>query len=442
MASPHHDTPRADEANRIRATVAVLATALLALGLKIWMGLTTLGAGDVHYFRVWADMVRKYGVYGIYPVIDPGGQAADHLPYNHPPLTGLMLSVLDFLSRQGLPWPFLIRLPADLADFMVALVVFEILRRRKPLWVAVTGSVLTAFSPILFVISGYHGNTDPICAGLALLSGFLLADRRMPFAAGMAIAAAVSVKIPAVVAVAPLLLAAGLQGRRTLGRFLLGAAAVTVPLWGPLLFCADSFAQDVLFYNGSFSHDWGVLGMVHGLSLPDWVAQLVLGPGRFVSLAVATGLGMLLVRRNRYDAAAAAALSMAAFLALSPSYGPQYMPWAGTGAMVIDVGYGALFTVVGGTFVVTLYNTWSGGFPWHSANITGMTGQQLTAGMGVWGTLCLLVLQGVRTRLGRPWSTADGPTDSASEAGTGTVDPARVGAPRTSTAQTEQPAEH
>jgi hypothetical protein len=399
MASPFGDISRFAPAQWTRGTATVLAAALTALGLKIWMGLTTAGAGDVYYFKVWADMVRRYGVYGIYPVIDPGGAAADHLPYNHPPLTGLMLRALEFLNQHGLPWPLLIRLPADLADFMVALVVYDCLRRRQPRWKAVTAGVLTAFSPILFVISGFHGNTDPICAGLALLSGYLLADRKRPLAAGMVLAAAVSVKIPSVVAVLPLMVAAGMMGRRTLLRFALGAAGVIAVLWGPLLWCLDSFAQDVLFYNGSFSHDWGVLGVVHMLRMPDWFSQLVLGPGRFVSLLLATGLGIWLVVRNRAEAAAAAALSMAAFLALSPSFGPQYLPWAGTGALLVDGLFGTIFTVVGGAYVVWLYNTWCGGLPWDKANIMGMTGQQLGVGTGVWAALCMLVVQGLRVRL-------------------------------------------
>ena len=50
-----------------------------------------------------------------------------------------------------------------------------------------------AVSPVLFVISGFHGNTDPVFVMFALLSVYLLSDRRAPALAGLSIAIALSV---------------------------------------------------------------------------------------------------------------------------------------------------------------------------------------------------------------------------------------------------------
>jgi Gpi18-like mannosyltransferase len=56
-------------------------------------------------------------------------------------------------------------------------------------------AVLVGWSPVLFVASGFHGNTDPLFVMFALLSVYLLVVCDRPLAAGLVFAIAVSIKL-------------------------------------------------------------------------------------------------------------------------------------------------------------------------------------------------------------------------------------------------------
>jgi hypothetical protein len=55
-----------------------------------------------------------------------------------------------------------------------ALLVFEVLRSRRPLQLAARSATLVAVSPALFVVLGIHG--DPMGVAVALGAGWLVID--------------------------------------------------------------------------------------------------------------------------------------------------------------------------------------------------------------------------------------------------------------------------
>ena len=149
---------------------------------------------------VFAQGVRDFGPVGIY------GHHFEVSLYNHGPLAGWFLLAINWLlDHHVTSFPFLIRLPACLADFVTALLVFELVRLVRSPRDAAVAAVLVAWSPVLFVISGFHGNTDPVFVMFALLSVYLLVVRGWALAAGVAFGIAVSIKLVPVV-LAPLLL--------------------------------------------------------------------------------------------------------------------------------------------------------------------------------------------------------------------------------------------
>src|SRR6202023_1164702 len=98
--------------------VLIVAVALVALLFKIGIALATLGTNDVIAFYKFAKALETHGLIWTY----------EHSAlFNHPPLVGYFLPVLTWLARQpffeqnGLTFPFLLRLPGILADFIVVL---------------------------------------------------------------------------------------------------------------------------------------------------------------------------------------------------------------------------------------------------------------------------------------------------------------------------------
>ncbi len=159
-----------------RRLLIVLAFLLLATVIKLVYAGWTLGSNDTGHYRDFAEYVAKYGPIGIY------GHWTAAPPYNHPPLVGWILALLNLLGHTGLKMTFLVRLPAIAADVVTTLLVFSILRSYRSLRTATAGAVVVAVSPILIIISGYHGNTDPIFLMFALLAFYCLYRRNSAMA--------------------------------------------------------------------------------------------------------------------------------------------------------------------------------------------------------------------------------------------------------------------
>ena len=209
--------PTADhDVRRLRLVVVALAgTATL---LKLGIAANTFGTDDVHYWTEFAQGVRSFGPVGVY------GHSF-FAQYNHPPLAGWMLWVLNGLAGHDVAsFTFLIRAPASIADLFTGLLVFELVRARRSARIAAASAVLVTWSPVLFVISGFHGNTDPVFVMLTLLSLYLLVDRRRPFASGVSLALALSVKLVPVVVGPVFLLVLLRQGGHRLVVFARGFA--------------------------------------------------------------------------------------------------------------------------------------------------------------------------------------------------------------------------
>ena len=396
-----------------RRRVLVLTVAVVVLGLKLWVAATTFGTNDVHYFESFAAGVRRVGpinIYGLpgafwYPGIKPGSLAA---PYNHPPLIGWMLLVMNHLVRHGFSFPFLIRVPASVADLVTTLLIFEMLRARRSLREATAAALLVACSPVLFIVSGFHGNTDPVFVMFTLLSAYLLINRpwsARPWVAaalaGAAFAVALSVKIVPIVVLPTLLLIAARLGRRQLASFVAGSGVVFLPLWGPVVLRQwQPFRKNVLEYAGSW-RQWGPFEFVHALSVhalhaPASATTFIAGPGRFIAVLISALLPAVLLYWRRDAALPAIGLSLALFFLLSPAFGTQYLAWPVAAAYLIELRAATAYNLAAGALLAEVYNRWNGGLPWNRAEATPLLPKEMAALAVVWALLLLVVIVGLR----------------------------------------------
>jgi Gpi18-like mannosyltransferase len=192
---------------RCRGLLAALI--IVTTTIKLVVAALTFGTQDVRRWMDFAGVARAgpVGVYGLH-----FGSSHFRALYDHPPLIGYLLLVVNVATRHGLGFPLAIRLPAISADVVTPFLVLELLRKRRPLLESFAAAALVALSPVLFLVSGYHGNTDPVFVMFSLLGVYLLVDRRAPALAGLAVAIALGVKIVPVVIVPALLAFAILAG--------------------------------------------------------------------------------------------------------------------------------------------------------------------------------------------------------------------------------------
>lgn len=341
----------------------IVIGALLATLVKLWWAASSYGTNDVMYWSEFARTVARVGPLHVY------GHRFSAV-YNHPPLAGWMLVALNGLHSLGFDFSTLIRVPASLADLGTALLVYGLLSRRRTPREAVLVALAVVWSPLLLMVSGYHGNTDPVFVMLVLASVYLLADRRLPLAAGVAIGLAVSVKLVPVVVLPWLAWTAWRHGRRAFVRFSVGGALVFLVLWVPVLLLeyAD-FRDQVILYRGIPLREWGLSELFAAYGWDDGL-RFVGGPGSLVVLGLASASPFVLRRGRHLDedslAAAGVGLALVAFLALSPAFGMQYLTWALAPAYLLAPRLGHVYNVCASAFAFTVYRSWNHGLPpWH-----------------------------------------------------------------------------
>ncbi|MFF3732602.1 hypothetical protein ACFYXM_20300 [Streptomyces sp. NPDC002476] len=323
-----------------RARTVVLVAAAVGLLTRMLIAANKPGPADVHIFRGFAVAVARYGPIRIYEQPLPG------LPvYNHPPLAGWMLLGLNELSELGIPFGSLIRAPASIADFCCALLVFEIVRRRRSSGAAVACGVGVALSPVLIATSGYHGNTDAVAITFALAAAHLLVDRKAPLAAGLAAALSISVKFIPVVTLPALFVVALRAGRPALLRFTAAFTALIALVWGPVLATVPQHLEEnVLEYAGGDHRLWGIVRFADLAGLPDSFITFVQGDGHFLFVLACVAAGVWLALLRPAQLPVVVAFTMGLLLLLSTASALQYLTWAAAGLFVIGFWEGAAYS--------------------------------------------------------------------------------------------------
>ena len=400
QAEVAHGKPT-DRAVRLRRFV--LLVGLFALSVKLIIAATTYGTNDVSHWTEFADGVRRVGPIAIY------GQRFT-IVFNHPPPIPFFLVGVNRLTDLGIPLHFLIRVPACLADLGSVLLVFEILRTRSSDLHAAMVAALVALSPVLFVISGFHGNTDPVFVFLVVLSFYLLIDRSAPGAAGIAFGLSVGVKLVPIVALPAML--ASIRRPRESRRFVAALAATLFLTWTPTLIREfPAVRRNVFGYAGShpLRTRWGPVLFLRSLGSPEALLNFVVGPGRFLILVTCALLPAVLVRRHPEKAMEGLALPVPLFLLLSPAFATQYLAWAVVFVYLLDPWTATAYSLSAGALLVWTYTRWSGGFPWYRANAVPLDNVGVALGVIAWLALLACLVQGWRIVRGdlRRTSTSD-----------------------------------
>jgi hypothetical protein len=269
------------------------------------------------------------------------------------------------LDDIGIPFRFMIRVPATLADIVTTGLVFELVRSRRSLLQATVAGVMVAASPALIIVSGFHGNTDPVFIMLSFLCFYLLINGRSATVAGLVFAAAMSVKIVPIVTVPFLLLLVARSGRKRLYQFAAGGGVVFLILWVPVLVKRyTAFKTDVIGFNG-YPGKWGLVEIFSKLGASQHTITTLQNSGRTPFLVIAAALPVLLFWRRPAAAHEAFGLTFVLILLLSTATGGRYLVWAIAAAFLIDVWAAVVYNVAASVLLIKVYDRWSHALPWH-----------------------------------------------------------------------------
>ena len=349
----------------------ILIAALVAFVLKLIIACNTFGTNDVVTFYQFAKALHEHGLQWTYQ---------HSISFNHPPLTASYLRAIYYLDHQsffrdhGIAFPLLIRLPGIVADLVVVLALVWIARKNTRLRVPTWALLLFALSPVSLMISGFHGNTDPVMVMFLVLSAIAVL-RNKPILAGLLLALSCQIKVIPLLFL-PAFFFFWLARGKALS-FSLPFTFVTLLLWSePLTKFPILFLGNVLSY-GSF---WGIWGITYwlrltGLSqfavvsfhhLPLWENIVVTSLKLLVVVAIVT---LAWHRRNKDAHAFIQSLSYSwiIFFIFAPGVCVQYMIWLAPFVLLLSPSIYCWFLAASSLFVFFFYNITAGGLPWYLA---------------------------------------------------------------------------
>lgn len=394
----------------MKQTVLILIAAVLALVAKLYCAATTIGTNDAVFFYGFGKVINRVGLERTYQL---------QSIFNHTPMVGTYAALLQRTEpgTQLKPqrYPFFLRLPGILGDFLSVLI---LLRIRKLSGVPPGWAIgLFALSPVAFMVSGFHGNVDSLLAMLILAAAWLALENK-PLLCGIALGLACNVKV------SPLLLTPVFffwwRSRPGWRWFFYPASLVILAGWSPALIngeTRDAFLQNVLGYQGY----WGIWGISYWLRETGAAEfakvgfeQLSESQKAIMSVTKFFIIGSTLAaawRRRAVDGVGlfhTLAFVWAVFFVFATGVAPQYFVWIAPFLVVALPRWSALVTAAASVFLFVFYNVtanvrtndlhvidgdaWA--MPWsHPWNLAVSKGPHLQL-WGPWQTLPWLVLIG------------------------------------------------
>jgi hypothetical protein len=343
-------------AQREPATIALVVVGVAGLSFRLLVARWSHGSDDINAWASFCRMIEAH--HGV-------GWLYDHEAYfTYPPLIALLATALHEVSL-ALSWrfDFLFKVAQIGADALAAAVVYAAWRNRGRRLSAPVAFALFCWNPASFLISAHHGNTDPTCAALALLAALLL-DRRRPFWGGLALAAAINVKLIPVLLVPAFL--STLTSRRQVANFLLALSLGAIPFVPFVVRHWSGFYAHVLRFR-SFAGTWGLTSLFEFLGLPRLTDAWTIAAPPIMLLAP-----VALAEINRREARILSATELGAtvfalFLALTPGFGVQYVIYPIPLLFAANVGWASVYSASSGLFLaVAYYATWTGTRPYFS----------------------------------------------------------------------------
>ncbi len=378
----------------------IIHITIISLGLMLRLGLSgiSIGSNDI---TTWASFASTIDFAGLPYMYENVGL------FNHPPLMGYLAKYALHISQTlNLPFAFIFKLPMILADVFTSLLLWNIWHNRRGPNVSALAVSAFAGSLVSILISAYHGNTDSLCAFLCLLAAYLN-EKNLPQAGGLALGAALNVKLLPLVLIPAF--AFHYRNWRDLLKFGVGLAVGVLPFVPVLICCGGSFARNVIGYNSTIDQ-WGIMLFLLQSGSHEAFKPVALQLGTFYGTygrLVVMGLMMLLSLgaywSNRWNMYEVGALCFAVFLIFTPGFGVQYLVYLCPLLFAVNLSWATLYSTLAGVFLAAVYYSfWTKLLPFQSEFTSTFPMPTPLVGLLVWMLLIQFVLQYINQTKGRP----------------------------------------
>jgi hypothetical protein len=375
-------SPRVRAREKSPWPIALIVGGLL---VRFFLAVVCWGTNDATTFARFGYLISRVGLLQAYHTDSQ---------LNHPPIPAIWAEVAWRLTASSPPIPVqlhwdrnaliasapwfsaVFKIPVLLAECATCWLLYRIWKDRAGTRRGLAVAAMYAWALDAILVSGYHCNTDSIYAFFCLLSVYLAQDRKLHFGSGVALAAAINIKLTPVLLLPPLLLA--YRDWRKAGSFLGGISLGIAPFVPVFYFAGHSFYANGIAYQSNLDR-WGMnyLFMLLGRGLGEYRAH-----GRLVVVGL-IGAWALAARiwdqTNRYELAAVA---FAIFLFFTPGFGVQYTVMALPLMFAVRPGLASLYGLLSGLFLFVVYWAyWTG----HGLVVSQFERHGFPAPSGLWG---------------------------------------------------------
>jgi Glycosyltransferase family 87 len=372
---------------------------VLGFVARLAVAILTYGSNDMDTWTRFAVLIRQHGTLWLYE--------HDH-EFNHPPLPGYLAAIMNWLSTViSVRFSICFKLPLIGFEIASAVVLWRIWYKRGGERAAALSLLAFGWGLDGILVSSYHGNTDCIYAFFCLLSAYLIEEKGADFVGGLALGAAINVKLIPVLLIAPYL--GRYRDWRKAARFIGGLAVAAIPYIPVLIVQGRRFYENAIVYN-SVLDAWGINMFLLDLRwtrlAPEGseATNIYRMAGRDLILLSVALLGVLATRTDRWNRYQLGAMTMGLFLVLTPGFGVQYTVGVVPLLFAASLPVGALYSTLAGLFIGLVYFFFWTGSSVPASNFHGAFAPPAALfGLLAWWTLVCFI---ARTLYRRPKTTS------------------------------------
>jgi hypothetical protein len=398
-----------------RRKLILIVAASLAFATKAALSVTTYGTNDILFWEADIRKIQSDGGLALYrdgAVPTLGGKHYGVERFNQPPFMVHAFRAGGVAAAvSGIPFRVWLRITCAAADIGILLLVRGIMGIGSQL--ALSRLLPVALSPVLILVSGFHGNTDSVMVLFLLLSIYLVQSGRPAWQAGAALGMAANIKVIPLIFVPVILMYLPTTRRRV--EFALSAAGIW--LAGSMPYFARDPAlvfRSVFGYSG-VSNYWGLSAIASLISGDALKAYRAFGKPLALAAALVASWGIHLWA-GRASLFLRCAFIAFLFLFVLSGFGTQYLVWLAPWSAVFPWRKVRWHYALSSVFLCAYYGLWSRG-KWYLANTLEVTPhppkEALVAILAVacWvsvGAMVIVCGQELRKQLGRNHQSMSG----------------------------------
>lgn len=333
----------------------VLISASVMLFIKLIFSYLVYGTNDITYWIRFANTIQKFGTLKVYSLVPI---------YNHSPLISWLLEIIKLIEVQTkLSFPFLFRLMPILADYASIFVIWELLKKyniKNKTFIC----LICVISPINFLVSSFHGNTDTVFVFIILLAIYFTENNNF-ILSGLLYGLSMCIKIVPIILLPTFIFY--IKDERDKIIFFLSSLIVPLVVFLPYLF-QDYYpvAKNIFLYS-SLKGIWGLGHILFSIARNQSI-NIHITFGLFIFFMLNIFITKFLINNKKLNLTEGAFLAFCLFLGITPGFGVQYLSWLSLYAVISSLTFGMIYTLIGGIFLYRVYAYWDGGLPLYYAN--------------------------------------------------------------------------